>query len=289
MKNICPNFPPLTESQQKTLRIESSVLAVIYTIFLLVPLLHNIYHFLYLQKRYRVCTVTVFYTFASILVLARVTGFILYSAFDNMDQLVNTIFVVAAFSKYCIGVYQCVSQQEFFVRLRANIALVISNESPELIKSLLVRKIKILRYTLALVLVGAMSVCFGYLLWEIRNSLATYSKLTMTLIAAFLGLQDTLMIISYLVLFRVLQKYFDDYLSKQRNQLLTVFGIMVLSVLVQTLYFLAEVKSFFCRSFTVQILDTVMTLAWDLPVVLGIIYLHNSQFSLPSEPVYFVQ
>ena len=99
-----------------------------------------------------------------------------------------------------------------------------------------------MRITLTLILVAASLLCASVIAWEVNNPEAGNSKSALTFIAAFLGLQDTLMTLSYLVLFRQLHKYFEDYLIKEKNQLLTIYGLMLLSILVQTLYFLGEVK-----------------------------------------------
>jgi hypothetical protein len=135
------------------------------------------------------------------------------------------------------------------MRLNANIALVVSNESPSLINSLLKRKIRIMHSVLTLILIGAIMLGAGIIIWEIKTPTAGQSPLALTLILIFLGLEDALMILSYVLLFKQLHKYFNDYLSSEKNQLLTVFGIILLSILVQTLYLLAEVNSFFCHSF----------------------------------------
>ena len=82
MKNTCPHTT-LTTDQNKSLKTESITLAAIYLIVLLVPLIHNIYSFIYKQKRYRVCTVTVFYTFAMILVMMRIAGFSAYAIAES--------------------------------------------------------------------------------------------------------------------------------------------------------------------------------------------------------------
>ncbi len=54
-------------------------------------------------------TVSVFYVFAMILVVTRVAGFALFGLKVTDSQLAENIFVVAAFAKYCVGIYQCVS------------------------------------------------------------------------------------------------------------------------------------------------------------------------------------
>ena len=54
-------------------------------------------------------TVTVLYTIAMILLVMRVAGFALFGLKVTDDQLAENIFVVVAFAKYCVGIYQCVS------------------------------------------------------------------------------------------------------------------------------------------------------------------------------------
>jgi len=93
-----------------------------------------------------------------------------------------------------------------------------------------------------LVLSSAMAFCFGYLIWQINTGAVNYSKTAVILIAALFGVQDSLMVLSYVMLLRVMHKYFNDYLARQKRQLLVIFGMMTLSVLIQTLYFLAVIN-----------------------------------------------
>jgi len=56
-----------------------------------------------------VYTVSVFYMFAMILVVTRVAGFALFGLKVTDSQLAESIFVIAAFAKYCVDIFQCVS------------------------------------------------------------------------------------------------------------------------------------------------------------------------------------
>lgn len=100
-----------------------------------------------------------------------------------------------------------------------------------------------------MVLFSAMAFCVGYLIWQINTGAVNYSKTAVILIAAFFGVQDSLMVLSYVMLLRVMHKYFNDYLARQKRQLLVIFGVMTLSVLIQTLYFLAVINQHFCPTY----------------------------------------
>ena len=95
------------------------------------------------------------------------------------------------------------------------------------------------------------------------------------------------MILTYALFLQKLQKWFKDYLISDRNRMLTVFGLILLSELLQTLYFWSVVKSFFSPGYLLACFDTLLVLIWDFTVVGGVVYLHYTNYREVEETLTF--
>jgi len=58
------------------LKIECSILACIYTVSLLIPLMYNVYHYVIGQKRYKLFLTNMFYLISFVIIVARIVSFV---------------------------------------------------------------------------------------------------------------------------------------------------------------------------------------------------------------------
>lgn len=106
MKNTTCEDTSYTPHQYHVLEIESAVQAAFYVIFMLLPLCHNIYKYVYQQARFQTFTVSVFYLFATLLCCARIAGFAAQSTTYKTQTIVCLVgalsMAIAAFSRYIV-------------------------------------------------------------------------------------------------------------------------------------------------------------------------------------------
>lgn len=250
-----------------------------------VPLCCNLYRYVICQQRYKVFSVAAFYVFALLMVTLRIISNAFFSvSYDEANQsllLANSTMITATFCRYSVCIIHCASQYEFVIRLKASILLAVSNKSATLITSLYKRKIRIMYASFCLVLLGAALLTTAVIIWEHRSPSDGDSPAALTFISVFLCIQDVIMVFAFMLLLKELNKYFKGGLASDRNRFFAVFGSILLSCLGETLYFLAESGTFFCESMKLQFADGLMTLVWDVPVILGVCYLHYVNFKMP--------
>lgn len=78
------------------------------------------------------------------------------------------------------------------------------------------------------------------------------------------------------------QKHFKDDLAAEKNKMVLVYGIILLSCIAQTLFFLVEIKVLFCQTEDWRFINTIVSFLWNLPLTVGVCYLHHTNYAIPA-------
>ena len=70
--------------------------------------------------------------------------------------------------------------------------------------------------------------------------------------------QAAVFVLSYLLMWRYLQNYFKQDLANEKNKLLCMYGLVMLSSIVQSLIFLAEIEDLFCQTYEIRFANAII-------------------------------
>jgi hypothetical protein len=88
--------------------------------------------------------------------------------------------------------------------------------------------------------------CFSIMYWKYNKPEECSSPTAVLFLSIGLGTQDIFFTFAYFTMWKYTQKHFKDDLAGEKNKMVLTYGIILLSCLMQTLFFLAEIHTLFC-------------------------------------------
>lgn len=126
------------------------------------------------------------------------------------------------------------------------------------------------------------AVCLLVPYWEYKRDAGDCTAPTVIFFMTIgLGAECAIFLLAYLILLKHLYKFKEELVPEVRKMAIVYFTILIATG-VQTLFFFGEIGVLFCQDYAVSMMNAIMSLLWNLPLIWGIGYLHRVNFTVPD-------